>query len=539
MNYKKIYENLINKASNRSSLGGYVETHHIVPRCMGGDESKENLVDLTAKEHFIAHLHLVKIYPDNTKVKFAFNMMLNKNGYQERVTGKKYERYKKINSNALSKLHKGRKFTKEHREKISRGLTGRIISEETKKKNSAWQKGGKKPWQNGRVPHPNFTGPNNPRGTGHSRKPTEAQKKESSERVKRELAPTLNTSGYQILTPSGFQFFDGVKYSGLIPILKFVLICGRSIRVSTHHRFDHSSKRADEYVVGEFLKTETGFSEITSIDNAGKSQTYDIINAHGGNLYYGDGIVNHNCDVTTEEKDAVVPEFITVEQDIVKTWERPLHYDGYVSMDIGFTDLTGVIFGYYDFVNAKLIISNELVLSGTQMLTDNLAALVAQKEEESFPTKIVGVKQDPYKRVADNNNPILLQDLSVKHGLTFMPTDKDNFEAALNNMRILIKTKKIIIDPKCVTLIRHLKGAIWNKQRNNFKRDPNNGHYDLVSSLIYLCRNVDFSRNPYPKDALLSNYHYTQEYIDSQKPASEFEKAMTKVLKPKFGRFRR
>lgn len=245
------------------------------------------------------------------------------------------------------------------------------------------------------------------------------------------------------------------------------------------------------------------------------------------------------CDVRVEDHDAVVPEFSTVEEDIVKPWERPIHYDGYVSMDIGFTDLTAVIFGYYDFVNAKLVINNELVLSGTQMLTDNLASLVAQKEEESFPTKIVGVKQEPFKRVADNNNPILLQDLSVKHGLTFVPTDKDNFEAALNNMRILIKTKKIIIDPKCTTLIRHLKGAIWNKQRNNFKRDPNNGHYDLVSSLIYLCRNVDFSRNPYPKDALLSNYHYTQEYIDNQKPTSEFEKTMTKILKPKFGRFRR
>jgi hypothetical protein len=74
MNYLKIYNAIVARAKNRK-IEGYSETHHIVPRCMGGEDSPENLVDLTPEEHFICHLLLVKIYPENGKLIFALNKM--------------------------------------------------------------------------------------------------------------------------------------------------------------------------------------------------------------------------------------------------------------------------------------------------------------------------------------------------------------------------------------------------------------------------------------------------------------------------------
>lgn len=74
MDYSKIYNNLISKAKNRK-LDCYTESHHIIPLCIGGSDTKENLVDLTPEEHYIAHQLLVKIYPDNHKLIFAANMM--------------------------------------------------------------------------------------------------------------------------------------------------------------------------------------------------------------------------------------------------------------------------------------------------------------------------------------------------------------------------------------------------------------------------------------------------------------------------------
>ena len=52
MNYQRIYDQIINRAKERT-LEGYKEKHHIIPKCMGGSNEKQNLIELTAKEHFI------------------------------------------------------------------------------------------------------------------------------------------------------------------------------------------------------------------------------------------------------------------------------------------------------------------------------------------------------------------------------------------------------------------------------------------------------------------------------------------------------
>jgi hypothetical protein len=80
MNYKNIYENLINRAKNRI-LNCYTESHHIIPRCMSGDNSIGNLVELTAEEHYVAHQLLVKIYPtEHGLIKAAVMMAMNTGG---------------------------------------------------------------------------------------------------------------------------------------------------------------------------------------------------------------------------------------------------------------------------------------------------------------------------------------------------------------------------------------------------------------------------------------------------------------------------
>jgi hypothetical protein len=56
-------------------LEGYVEKHHIVPRCMGGTDDPENLVQLTPEEHYLAHQLLIKIYPDVRGLASATQLM--------------------------------------------------------------------------------------------------------------------------------------------------------------------------------------------------------------------------------------------------------------------------------------------------------------------------------------------------------------------------------------------------------------------------------------------------------------------------------
>jgi hypothetical protein len=116
MNYQKIYDDLIIKArkENRKKLkrnqDGYVyyENHHILPKCLNGGEEPKNKVLLTAKEHFVSHKLLIKIYPDNYHIQLAFVIMsLNISPYHKRiglsVRDYKYARELQVIANAEAK----------------------------------------------------------------------------------------------------------------------------------------------------------------------------------------------------------------------------------------------------------------------------------------------------------------------------------------------------------------------------------------------------------------------------------------------------
>ena len=76
MNYELHYNKLIDRARTRVlSPLTYTENHHIFPRCLGGDDVPENIVKLTAEEHLLAHVILVKIYPYEG-LKLAVRQML-------------------------------------------------------------------------------------------------------------------------------------------------------------------------------------------------------------------------------------------------------------------------------------------------------------------------------------------------------------------------------------------------------------------------------------------------------------------------------
>lgn len=79
MDYAKLYNALISfRKSNplKKSKELYTEKHHIVPKCLGGSDNDENLVRLTAREHFIAHRLLAKMCPEERGLVVAIMMMV-------------------------------------------------------------------------------------------------------------------------------------------------------------------------------------------------------------------------------------------------------------------------------------------------------------------------------------------------------------------------------------------------------------------------------------------------------------------------------
>lgn len=171
MDYEKIYNDLIEKAKSSICVeGGYFEKHHIIPKSLGGTNDASNLVKLTARQHYIAHLLLYKIYKDkcvNGVDKTPFYKMLSALGamvqfpaaYDEDGSPKRffkfgsltYEQWKvelfKLNrersKNLIKSMTEEEKI--EHSKKISAGIkrfieehgsvwNGRHHSDETKEK---------------------------------------------------------------------------------------------------------------------------------------------------------------------------------------------------------------------------------------------------------------------------------------------------------------------------------------------------------------------------------------------------------------------
>jgi len=97
MNSEKLYKSIIERGQLRKNIKGYSELHHIIPKCLGGSDCEENLVRLTAREHFIAHWLLTRIHPDCIKIIHAFTCMSMKQN-KRRLSSSQYDILKKYHS---------------------------------------------------------------------------------------------------------------------------------------------------------------------------------------------------------------------------------------------------------------------------------------------------------------------------------------------------------------------------------------------------------------------------------------------------------
>lgn len=121
------------------------EKHHILPRSMGGDDAPENMVYLTLREHFVAHLLLWRIYR-NSSMAYAVHIMRQRGSKSSRtyhdvrtflaklqsvrMKGAKHPLYgvghKDSSREAMSRSHKGKKLSDSTKSKMSDSRKGNV-----------------------------------------------------------------------------------------------------------------------------------------------------------------------------------------------------------------------------------------------------------------------------------------------------------------------------------------------------------------------------------------------------------------------------
>ena len=182
LTYDEFINNILETRGRFGCGDEYHERHHIVPRCMDGTDDEENLIDLFAREHFIAHKLLAEEHPDNNGLVYGWTMMAfvkDKNQERYELTPEEYEEariklseltsrrmkelwqddeYRKRTSEArkrenlseetlakLAEASRGRKHTEEEKRKIGNVHRGKFVSEETRQKLSVSHR---KVWEN-------------------------------------------------------------------------------------------------------------------------------------------------------------------------------------------------------------------------------------------------------------------------------------------------------------------------------------------------------------------------------------------------------
>lgn len=312
-----------------------------------------------------------------------------------------------------------------------------------------------------------------------------------------------------MIDEAGFQDYNDFTYivqSIIVPTL--LTTRGRIVMASTPSK-EPSHPFMVEYVepareAGELIEY-----DIYSNPMIDEQQMQEIIEEYPLGIHDPNFRREMLLESSPDQQVQVVPEFDSKAfEDIVRVSATPDRFDTYVSGDVGAIDLTVYLFGYWDWDRQVLVIKDELVLGGdgTKLNTGEIADGIIRKEKELFKNKLTGDVDKPYMRIMDNNL-IVINDLRSIYNLDFYPTKKDDKSAAIDQVRVMIQNREIEIDPKCEVLLHHLKTTQWRfnsiGQRKGFKRtgkvSKHKAHHgDAIDALVYLVRNIQRSKNPYP-----------------------------------------
>ena len=207
--YSKRYEKLRNHDRN-TVVEGVVEKQHIVPLCLGGEDTLENLIALPPRAHYLAHYFLWKANPCNSKLAHAFAMMAVNNPYQHRVMkGKLYE----LSKIARSKALKGKKLSEETKQKMRKPKSQQHREKLLGNKNAKGNKGKKL----------------GPRSTEHTKKLAEAQKWYHEKRSKEKNEKILKLKEEFVLSGLNKRQFAEIKNINYVTMKRY--LAGRIMTV--------------------------------------------------------------------------------------------------------------------------------------------------------------------------------------------------------------------------------------------------------------------------------------------------------------------
>lgn len=234
------------------------------------------------------------------------------------------------------------------------------------------------------------------------------------------------------------------------------------------------------------------YSRFTIFDNPLLTQeTIEEFMAEAGGATSTTWRREYLAEVVTETTHALFPEVAdgVLMRELAIEVPRPSHIIPITVLDLGYLDFTGVLFGYYHFALAKIVIEDEFLIN--KATSADIVQQILAREKALWGD--VPVRH----RVADAP-AIVIADLNQTHRFACRTPEKYDLSANVNRVRMEFQNKGIYIHPRCTGLIAQCQFGTWNTQHNGFSRSSSGGHWDLAAALVYLCKHIDKNTNPIP-----------------------------------------
>jgi len=227
------------------------------------------------------------------------------------------------------------------------------------------------------------------------------------------------------------------------------------------------------------------------------------------------------CELIIDTSIAILPEWNDCQDRAVvrEDPKPPAFYKPIVAIDLGLNDDCGIVFGYWDFDRAKVVIQDCLLLNGVNSheLTERCKEIEKRLWGDLTPM-----------RWADGSL-YTINDICSVHKYSVNPVRKDIVEAQVNSLRLFLQASQIEIHASCTQLIWQCATGTWDKTRTKFARSGSS-HQDLLAALIYLVRHIN-KENPYPK-----TWGYTPDMLHRHPTnrASAHLEGLKKAFTPKY-----
>lgn len=301
----------------------------------------------------------------------------------------------------------------------------------------------------------------------------------------------LTTNKYEVLTPTGFQSFNGIRKKYSNENIK-ITTNFNEITVSIDHEFvvGGVKKKAKDLIVNDEIENKEGNDFVVSIEKSKDEEVFDLLEVENGNVYYTNNIVSHNCSFIGSSASLIKGDKLKtltfkkptkeLEDSKFKIYETPIPKDKYVLIcDV--CEGIGKDYSTIQVINITTLPYKQVAVYRDNEIKPFSYHLIIDKIGKYYNTGLVIIERNNCGAEVIDNLHYELDYENCFYGDEFgFRTTAKTKRTGCSNLKFLIENDSLLIND--YETINELSRFVYDGK--TFKAQDYDGHDDLVMPLV-------------------------------------------------------